>query len=97
MNQPHQQPVRWRLRDADMSLRLFITGFLLLLTIGYGIGLFFVDHSTGGTAKGLADAYRGTSENSQAIELKYAKTTDEMYIFLHNHVLSLSKIGRAHV
>lgn len=89
-NVGHQ--VQWRLKDADGLLRLFITAFLVLLTTGYTVGLFFVDHTTTGTLRGLTEEFRGVSENSQAMELKYAKSVDEMYIFLHNHILSLSLI-----
>ena len=83
---------KWRLRNANKTLRLFITAFLLLLTSGYVIGLFFVDHTTVGTLKGLTEEYRGTPESASSAELKYAKTVDEMYIFLHNHILSLSLV-----
>ena len=85
-------PVAWRLRDADVILRLFLTAFLVLLTSGYVIGLLFVDHTTGGTPRGIAEEFRGTPETAQVNELKYAKSADELYIFLHNHVLSLSLI-----
>ncbi len=81
----------FRLRDADSSVRLFVTAFLLVLTAGYLTGLLFVGHTTSGTAEGLSQEYRGTPEGSPG-ELKYAKSADEMYIFLHNHVLSLSLV-----
>ena len=85
-------PPPWRLRDADAALRLFLTAFLLLLTAGYGVGLLFAGHTTSGTPAGLTEEYRGTPEGSQGAELKYAKSEDEMYIFLHNHLLSLSLV-----
>ncbi|MBI1803958.1 MAG: hypothetical protein HY033_09450 [Ignavibacteriae bacterium] len=83
---------RWRLRNADSTLRLFLSTFLIVLTIGYGIGLLFVDHTTSGTPKGLAEEFRGTPESAQATELKYEKGENEIYIFLHNHILSLSLV-----
>jgi len=83
---------RWRLADADKTVRLFITSFLLLLTCGYAVGLLFAGHTTSGTAAGLSEEYRGTPEGSERTELKYAKSEDEMYIFLHNHLLSLSLV-----
>ena len=84
--------IRWRLKDADVTLKLFITAFLVLLTTGYVIGLAFVDHTTSGTPTGLEEEFRGMSDSAHAVELKYAKSADEMYIFLHNHILSLSLI-----
>lgn len=82
----------WRLKTADPTLRLFISAFLLLLTTGYTIGLVFVDHTTSGTPQGLTEQYRGTPEGAEKAELKYAKSVDEMSIFLHNHILSLSLV-----
>ena len=83
---------QWRLRGADAAMRNFITAFLLLLSTGYIVGILFVDHRTQGTSRGLIEEYRGTPEVSRAAELKYAKSVDEMYIFLHNHILSLSVV-----
>ena len=79
----------WMLASADKNLRLFITAFLIILTLGYTIGLLFVDHTTSGKPTGLIEEFRGTPENPAVLELKYAKSSDEMYIFLHNHILSL--------
>ncbi len=89
---PRSNHFSLRLRDADRTLRLFITAFLLLLTSGYTAGLLFVDHSTGGSMRGLSEEYRGSPEGVSSPELKYAKTADEMYILLHNHILSLSLV-----
>ena len=90
MTAPREQ--KWRLKDADRTLRLFLTAFLLLLTTGYAIGLLFVDHSTSGTPGGISEQFRGTPEDAQVVELKYAKSVNEMYIFLHNHILSLALV-----
>ena len=89
---PDHTGLTWRLKDADRAARLFITSFLCALTFGYLIGLFFVGHTSSGTMQGLTEEYRGTPESRQEAELKYAKSADEMYIFLHNHVISLSLV-----
>ena len=81
-----------QLRELTGPLRLFFTAFLVVLTAGYAIGLLFVDHATSVSPAGIAEQYRGSPENAQQAELKYAKTEDEMYIFLHNHILSLSLV-----
>ena len=92
MNTHTHNVLGWHLRDADRTMRLFLTAFLIVLTVGYTIGLLFVDHTTSGTTQGLSEHFRGTPENSDSAELKYAKSPDEMYIFLHNHILSLSLV-----
>ena len=80
----------WRLRDADSSLRLLITAFLVVLTSGYAIGLFLVDHTTSGTPGGVTEEFRGGEGGDQGGEMKFEKSPREMYTFLHNHVFSLS-------
>lgn len=92
MNQPFPERFPRRLADADSTIRLFITVFLVVLTAGYATGLMFVSHTSGGTAQGLAEEYRGSANEAGSAELKYEKSVDEMYIFLHNHVLSLSLV-----
>jgi hypothetical protein len=82
----------WRLRDADARLRAFLVLFLLTLTAGYAIGILFVDHSSGGTPQGIAEQFRGSGEAAPSAEIRYEKSPDEMYVFLHNHVLSLSLV-----
>lgn len=86
------QAGRFRLRNADAGVRGFLVAFLVMITIGYAIGILFVDHTSGGTREGLAEQFRGSGESAGGGELRYEKGPDEMYIFLHNHILSLSLI-----
>jgi hypothetical protein len=81
-----------KLTNADATAKLFITAFLIVLTIAYTIGLLFVDHTSRSTPSGLEEQFRGTEQQSQSEELRYEKSEDEMYIFLHNHIFSLSLI-----
>ena len=81
----------WKLRDADRTLRLFITAFLLTVTAGYTIGFIFVDHTTSATPAGISGEFRGDEGTASAPtgEMKFEKSPREMYTFLHNHVFSL--------
>ncbi len=90
MSQQHFKS--WHLCHADNTARLFITAFLIVLTAGYAIGLLFVDHTSRSTPTGLEEQFRGTEQQTQSEELRYEKSEDEMYIFLHNHIFSLSLI-----
>lgn len=83
-------PLPWRLANADRTLRLFITAFLLVLTAGYSVGVLFVDHTTSGTPDGLAAEFRGNEGDAGQAELKFGKSPREIYTFLHNHIFSLS-------
>ena len=84
--------MNFRLRDTDTTLKLFITTFIVVLTIGYAIGLFFVEHQTSLTATGVQEQFLGNENADNAQELKYAKSANEMFIFMHNHILSLALI-----
>ncbi len=79
----------FRLREADSILKLFITVFLCVLTVGYAIGLFFVDHTTAATPTGIEEQFLGSEHTA---EMKYEKSAGEMFLFLHNHLLSLSLV-----
>lgn len=81
----------FRLRDADPTLRLFLTAFLLVLTAGYVTGLLFVGRETGGTADGFAAQFLGTPDGG-GTELRFEKSPREMFVFLHNHLLALSLV-----
>ncbi|MDI6802778.1 MAG: hypothetical protein QME58_02890 [Bacteroidota bacterium] len=80
------------LRQSDFNLKILITAFLILLTFGYSIGLLLVEHKTALTPSGITEEYKGTNEDSQAEVIKYSRSKNEMYIFLHNHITSLSVI-----
>jgi hypothetical protein len=82
----------FRLRDADMTLKLFLSTFLFVLTVGYMVGLLFVEHSTSLSSQGVQEQFLGANESDVSKELKYEKSINEMYVFIHNHVLSLSLV-----
>ena len=82
----------FRLRDADTTLRLFLTAFLVVLSIGYAIGLFFVEHTTSLSSQGIQEQFLGSANLETIQEMQYAKSANEMYVFLHNHILSLSLV-----
>lgn len=80
-----------RLRDADPTLRLFLTAFLLVLSAGYVTGLLFVGRETGATTDGLAAQFLGAPDGAGG-ELRFEKSPREMFVFLHNHLLALSLV-----
>lgn len=80
--------MNFRLRQADRTLRLFLTMFLLVITFGYAIGLSFVHHTTSLQTRGIQEQFLGTPEGNDGSEIKYAKSPTEMFVFMHNHILS---------
>jgi hypothetical protein len=84
--------MNFRLRDADRTLRLFITVFLMVLSTGYTAGLLFVEHKSGATPSGIQEQFLGSPDTEISEEVAYSKSANEMYVFLHNHILSLSLV-----
>jgi ABC-type phosphate transport system permease subunit len=84
--------MNFRLRDADRTLKLFLTAFLIVLTIGYAIGLLFVEHQTSITSTGVQEQFLGNENSPNAEEIKYAKSANAMFTFMHTHILSLSLV-----
>ena len=93
----------FRLRDAEPTLRLFITVFLVVLTAGYAVGLAFVDHTTSATPSGIDERFLGSRESLESVDpgargepagpagdLTYPKSPSEMFTLIHNHVFGLS-------
>ena len=59
-------------------------------SIGYAIGLLFVNHKTSSSPFGVQEQILGT--DGAGDEIAYAKSTNEMFVFIHNHILSLSVV-----
>jgi hypothetical protein len=83
---------RFRLRDADRTLKTFLTAFLVVLTAGYAVGLIFAHRTTATHPAGIATQFLGSAGDTAAEEIRYEKSAAEMFVFLHNHILSLSLI-----
>ncbi|MCB2206058.1 hypothetical protein KQI65_15055 [bacterium] len=86
-----------RLGDLPRSLRLLLSAFLLTAAIGYTLGVFFVDHSTGLHTGGIEERYLGTEGAGldpmtlpPDHELLYEKSPAELLTLTHTHILSLS-------
>jgi predicted tellurium resistance membrane protein TerC len=44
------------------------------------------------SSQGIQEQFLGRDESDTTQELRYAKSVNEMYVFVHNHVLSLSLV-----
>lgn len=84
--------MRFRLRDADATLRVFLTMVLLVITVGYGVGLMFVEHTTALNIRGIEEQFLGNEQSISQQEIRYAKSAHEMFVFMHNHILSLGLV-----
>lgn len=87
------------LSKLPANIRYLLVLFLLTLLLGVGLGLAYVFTTTHFSTEGILNNYGGEEMiKSQSDELEpsgqqyYAKTTNELLMTTHNHVLSLSMI-----
>ena len=75
-----------------MPLKMLISVFLVVLSVGYFSALFFVNETTSSNATGIIENYNGNENNEEAEEMKFKKSKHEMLNIIHTHILSMSVI-----
>lgn len=78
--------------DLPKELKWLIFFFLIVLSIGFFLGINFVEHTTDLNSKGIIENYNGNETNEMAETMKFKKSQHEMLNILHTHFLSLSII-----
>ncbi len=73
-------------------IKLFIASFIIVLSIGYGTGLMFVNTTNSYNPNGIEENYLGNEDDEEAETMKFKKSDREMLTTLHSHVLSMSFI-----
>ncbi|WP_318311473.1 hypothetical protein [Flagellimonas crocea] len=74
------------------ELRVFISVFVTVLSIGYFTGLLFIQETESTTPVGIEENYLGNEEDEDAEVMKFKKGEREMLTIIHTHVLSMSFI-----
>jgi hypothetical protein len=76
-------------------LKLFLLGFLFLLTSGILMGLGYLYHTTTLTPSGAVEHYRGSKDSANdlfKVKEKYPKPVSELLLTTHNHLIGFSFI-----
>lgn len=76
-----------RLGALPRPLRLFLSGFLLTMSLGYGLALLHVWEKTGMGVVGIQERYGATETESH-----YPKSLGELLETTHNHTITFSFI-----
>lgn len=74
------------------ELKRLITAFLVVLSIGFYSGLFFVNTTSKMTPKGIQENYLGNENDEDATVMKFKKSKREIISIVHSHILSMSMI-----
>ncbi len=72
------------------QLRLVLLSFLVVSSIGFGIGVFFIEHTTHFAPKGISENYLGNEDDENAEEMKFKKSKREILTTIHNHITAMS-------
>lgn len=104
MNSPRRDPPvstveSLTLRTLPPAVRRLALAFLLTVTVGFTLGVFFVDHTTKSKPSGIAERYRGSESMGVDIEqlpadhdIQYEKSASEILNITHTHILSLGML-----
>lgn len=80
------------LNTFPKHIKMFLTAFVLVLSIGYFSGLLFVGQTDSAKPDGIEENYLGNEEIEDADIMKFKKGEREMLTILHTHILSISFI-----
>ena len=74
------------------DLKLLISAFIIVLSIGFYTGLLFVGETSTPNPNGIEEQYLGNENDEEADIMKFKKSDKEMLTLVHNHILSMSII-----
>lgn len=74
------------------EIKLLIVSFLIILSIGFFMGISFVNETTDTNPDGVETQYLGNEHIEDAPTMKFKKSEREILTLVHNHMLSLSVI-----
>ena len=82
-----------KLYQLPRAIKLLLMLTVLNLTVGVGIGLYYVSNTTHLSPEGTAEQLRGSSvDNNFDIPEKFPKPTSELLTTTHNHIISMTFI-----
>ena len=74
------------------EIKLLIGVFLVVLSVGFYTGLFFVGETSSAEPNGIEEHYLGNETIEDAPIMKFKKSPKEMLTTVHTHILSMSLI-----
>jgi hypothetical protein len=74
------------------EIKALIAVFLVVLSIGFYLGLTFVNETTAANPQGIDSHYNGNEADENATVMQFKKSKREILTLVHNHILSLSII-----
>jgi len=80
------------LYSLPKEIKVLIGVFIIVLSIGFFSGIFFVGKTSSVNPNGIQEQYLGNEHDEDAEIMKFKKGENEMLSLVHSHVLSMSMI-----
>jgi len=80
------------LNSFPSEIKIFIAAFVIILSIGFYMGLLFVNETSESSLVGIEENYLGNEADEDAEVMKFKKSEREMLTIVHTHILSMSLI-----
>lgn len=80
------------IQTLPKEIKLLIGAFIIVLSIGFYIGLLFVSETSSTNPNGIEEQYLGNEADEDATVMKFKKSEKEMLSIVHGHMLSMSII-----
>jgi hypothetical protein len=77
---------------APGPIRALARWITIVQLVGYTTSLIFIRHTTGLTATGVADRYRGSEPQAADDAMQFPKSFAEMMTITHTHLFSMAAI-----
>ncbi len=81
-----------QIHSLPQEVKLLITAFIIVLSIGFYTGLLFVNETSSATPIGIQENYIGNENDEEAETMKFKKSEREMLSIVHSHILSMAMI-----
>ena len=78
--------------DVPEPIRALARWITIVQLVGYTTSLIFIRHTTGLTATGIAERYRGADPDAAEGAMQFPKSFAEMLTITHTHLFSMAAI-----
>ena len=82
----------FKLCALDRGIQVFLSAFIIVITLGVSVGLVYVYSTTGINPGGTEEQYAGSEPGEFEIPEKYPKSFEGMLLTTHTHLIAFSVI-----
>lgn len=81
------------LSRLEKQLKIFLTIYVLVTSVGFFLGLFFIRSTSDFKPSTVVEHYKGTNpETDSTGDIKFEKSVKDLLLTTHNHILGLSSV-----